>query len=76
LDDVEIMINNDLDRQAGHEKNNNNVLINIIIGLLMFSLILILIIYITYRCNFQNTYKPYEPSLIKSKEQNTFDDYV
>jgi len=41
LDDVETMINNEINRQAGHVKSNKAILIYMIIGLLMFSLILI-----------------------------------
>jgi len=53
------MINNELDWQAGHEKSNKAILIYMIIGLIMFSLILLLILYIIYSCKYQNTYTIY-----------------
>lgn len=51
LDDIETMVNNELDRQGGNLKEEQHYLIYIIIGLLLFSLILILILYVMYRCH-------------------------
>jgi len=51
LDDIENMVNNELDRQRGNIQEERHYLIYIIIGLLLFIFILIVILYVMYRCN-------------------------
>ena len=52
LDEVQSMINDEILRQSGYVVNNDShsYLIYTIIGLLIFSTILLLFIYITYKC--------------------------
>lgn len=45
------MVNNELDRQKGNIQEEHHYLIYIIIGLLLFTFILIILLYVMYRCN-------------------------
>lgn len=67
LDDIQLMVENELDRQNGHVQTNHHYLIYAIIGLLLFSFILILILYVMYKCN-MDLKRTYRSRPVQSKE--------
>jgi len=74
LDDIQLMVDNELDRQTGHDNQDHHYLIYTIIGLLLFSLFLILVLYVMYRCNinlkrtyYDTKFKPVKQPNVKNR---------
>lgn len=53
LDDIDIMVNNELDRNKTIEVNEN-YLVYAIVELLILTLVLIMLMHVMYRCKFKN----------------------
>lgn len=71
FDEVQKMIDSEIEKQSGHDivNNKNNYLMYLTIGLLVFSLILIFIIYITYKCKLTSLRQPrYE--MVRTRKRN------
>jgi len=68
LDDIDIMVNNELDRNKTIEVVNENYLVYVIVGLLISTLVLIILMYVIYRfkCNIITGYtQPVKETEIK-----------